>query len=303
MTATFAWIDSSLIHANGTNSSLVVEDDDSVLETVLSYSSAAMLLALAVTAWRTMSYKLAGAELMQYLWSFGLAWATTQMLSEVDSVDDVVGGHIHEARAMSYTLLGWGCMYTSVPLAIADIVTPRVESLSSVTGHVLTLLGQFGPALATVTALTGSSHFTKDQLMHIPLAITATIYGVHAFFHEAYMTAANDKGMSRASVICTSAASALAYIAFETNAEQAADPMFCVLAMPVAGLAFYLVGIDVQMRAGAKVSFVLGMPFLPALPNAKLALPTSKRALDSISAAEKKVTTELGNIGNRIARP
>jgi hypothetical protein len=299
MTATFAWIDSSLeLYNDDSNSSLVDSDDTTLMESILSYSSAALLFAIAVTAWRTMSYKLAGAELMQYLWSFGVAWATTHLLSDVNSVDDAVGGHFHEARAMSYVLLGWGCMYTAIPMAIKDIVTPRVESLSSVASHALTLIGQVGPSVATVTALTGSSHFAKDQLMHVPLALVAVVYGVHGVFYEAYKTTTNDKGMSRASVISTSVAATVAYIAFETNAEQASDPLFCALAMPVAGLAFYLVGVDTQMRAGAKVSFVLGLPFLPALPNANLPLPTSMKAIDSVTAAEKVVTAELGHIGN-----
>jgi hypothetical protein len=293
-TASFAWIDDTLTLGNGSGTHLA--DDANTGEIIVSYTSAALLFYIAVTAWRTMSYKLAGAELMQYLWSFGMAWGGAQLLSDV-SDDPVVHRDVHNAKLIAYTLLGWGSMYITIPTAINDVLAPRVQRISPVASHILTLLAQFVPTVATMAALTGNSAFTTEQLTHIPLAIVAVTYGTHSILYDAYQAAAANKGMGRAQIVSTALTAATAFTAFELEVQEVDSVLFTVLSMPVAALAFYLVSVDVQVRAGAKVTYVLGMPFLPALPGAHV--PQSVGEMTSAATDAAKATAiELG-LGTR----
>jgi hypothetical protein len=63
-------------------------------------------------------------------------------------------------------------------------------------------------------------------------------------------------------------------------------------------LAFYLVAVDVNARAGAKLSYVFGMPFLPTLPGADV--PTS---FDEVARRTKTQVSEAVQLGIGASRP
>jgi hypothetical protein len=287
----FAWITDEFV-----NGSASMIEETPVSETVMSYTASALLLYIAMTAWRTLSYRLAGAELMQYLWSFGLAWGGTQLLSDIDNTS--AAEQLQDMRAISYTLLGYGTLYISVPQSITDLVAPKLAQVSPLASHVVTLAAQFVPTVLTMFALTGTDEFSIEQLRHVPLLVITLTYALYSVMFSSYTQVTHGKGLGRAQLISTSVAAGLSYAAFEAHIAVPDASLFSALCMPVAALAFYLVAVDVNARAGAKLSYVFGMPFLPALPGADV--PTS---FDEVARRTKTQVSEAVQLGIGATRP
>ena len=279
---TFAWdiinTDTDLV-SNGSFAGHI--EDSSIMEGVFTYSSAALLFLMAVTAWRTVGTKT--SELLQFIWSFGIMWGGAQLLSDIPMAADIVA-----VKSLAYDVVGWGTLYHVLPQAVTSLIMPQINKLPvpTVATHALTLAAQVLPTLGFLSSVVGSSHFTADQLSHMPLAVIAVVYGTYTILG---MLKIADQGAPSTLTLSTAISSTVAFIVFEMHAEEAISDLWCALMMPVAGLAFYTVAIQQEMKLGVNVVYVAGLPWLPALPGSALI-----RASENLEQVQTSAKRELG---------
>lgn len=283
MASAFAWdIDvetSTMIVDNG--SLIGDESADSFVEPALTYSSAALLFLMAITAWRTVGTKT--SELLQFLWSFGVIWGGAQLLSEVEMDADIAA-----AKTIAYDIVGWGTLYHVLPQAVTRLLVPQVEKLPvpSIATHAITLGSQLLPTVGMITSVTGSTHFTEDQLAHMPLALIALIYAGYTLFG---LLGVLQQSAPSTLTMSTAVSSAVSFVVFQMHSEGAVTDLLCACMMPVACLAFYTVAIEQEMKHGVQVKYVAGLPWLPALPGSALLQASQK-----IEQVQQVAKAELG---------